>query len=109
VIILLLLIALLGFASGSSGSATARAVPAARVPDVGGLYTQYAVRRIAGAGLVAMRRWCSVPSSQYAVVRQRPGAGAIVPRGTRVRLFLVPALGSGVRHPACRTFVNSRP
>jgi beta-lactam-binding protein with PASTA domain len=112
VTILLLLLVLFGFAYGGSGSfssGTTAAVPAARVPAVTGLYPQYADRALRKAGLVPRHRFCTVASQQYAVVRQRPRAGAVVPRKTSVRLFLVPALGSGVRHPLCRTFANSRP
>jgi hypothetical protein len=55
-------------------------------------------------------RWCVGGSFvEYGIARQSPAAGLIVPPGTRVRLFLVPALSQGVRHPKCNRFVGTRP
>jgi hypothetical protein len=79
------------------------------VPAVTGIYAQYAEQRLRHAGLVPDKRWCRALAIEYAVGRQVPATGTIVPRGSRVRLFLVPALGSGVRHPPCNSFAATRP
>jgi beta-lactam-binding protein with PASTA domain len=110
IIILLLLLAFFGFSSGPrSGGVTTYSVPARSVPDVRGLASPYAEQHLRRAGFVPVRRWCTVRSNVYAVARQQPAAGAAVPRGARVRLFLVPALGQGIRHPPCKLFAGSRP
>jgi hypothetical protein len=46
---------------------------------------------------------------EYAVARQSIAGGTVVPRGSRVRIFLVPALNSGVKHPPCNSFAPIRP
>jgi hypothetical protein len=43
------------------------------------------------------------------VARQSIAAGTVLPRGSRVRIFLVPALGSGVKHPPCNSFAPAHP
>ena len=112
-IILLLLLVLFAFAyrgSSTVSSGTVRATPAERVPDVAGLASPYASAHIRRRGLVPIVRWCAAGSfPEYMVTRQMPAAGAIVPKGTRVRLFLVPALSNGVRHLRCNRFVRTRP
>jgi beta-lactam-binding protein with PASTA domain len=113
VVILLLLLALFAFAYGGSSrfsSGRVRATPAERVPDAVGLGSPYASAGIRRAGLAPVVRWCAAGSfPEYMVARQSPAAGAIVPKGSRVRLFLVPALSNGVRHPSCPSFVGTRP
>jgi hypothetical protein len=115
VALLLILLALFGLVIGgagsgsSSGSVQAQPVPAATVPSVTGSYGRYAVPRLRAAGLVPVRRWCRARAVEYAVARQSAAAGTVVPRGSRVRIFLVPALGSGVKHPPCNSFAPARP
>jgi hypothetical protein len=46
---------------------------------------------------------------EYAVARQSIAAGMVVPRGSQVRIFLVPALNSGLKHPPCNSFAPTRP
>lgn len=112
--LILLLLALLGVFAGwgsgsSSGSAQAQKIPAATVPTVTGIYPQYAAKSLRAAGLVPVERWCRARAVEYMVGRQSIAAGIVVPRGTRVRLFLVPALGSGVKHPPCNSFAPTPP
>jgi beta-lactam-binding protein with PASTA domain len=112
-VLLLLLLAVFGFTYGGSASVetgTTAAVPAERVPSVVGLASPYAGNRIRSAGLAPVSRWCAGGSFPgYAVARQRPAAGAVVPKGSPVRIFLVPAVGQGDRHPSCSRFVRARP
>jgi beta-lactam-binding protein with PASTA domain len=115
--LIILLLALLGGviaawstgSSSSSGPVREQTIPAAQVPLVTGIYPQYAERRLRAAGLVPVERWCHARAVEYAVARQSVSAGSVVPRGTRIRLFLVPALGSGVKHPPCNSFAPTRP
>jgi hypothetical protein len=115
--LILVLLALLGvFAAwgtsssrSESGSAQAETIPAASVPAVTGIYPRYAKRQLRAAGLVPVERWCRTRAVEWAVERQSIAAGTVVPRGTRVRLFLVPALGSGVKHPPCNSFAAISP
>jgi beta-lactam-binding protein with PASTA domain len=115
VALLLIMLALFGFAfftpnhAAPSGGGRAEEIPAATVPTVTGLSTRYAVRRLRAAGLVAEERWCTARAVEYAVRRVQPREGTVVPRGMRVRLYLVPALGSGVRQPVCKRFVGAKP
>jgi hypothetical protein len=112
VLILLALFGLLIGGSGSrssSGSVQAQPVPAATVPSVTGSYGRYAVPRLRAAGLVPVQRWCRARAVEYAVARQSVAAGTVVPRGSRARIFLVPALGSRVKHPPCNSFAPARP
>jgi hypothetical protein len=117
VAILLVLLALFGLvlggvgsgSSSSSGSVRAAPVPAATVPSVTGAYGRYAVPRLRAAGLVPVQRWCRARAVEYAVARQSIAGGTVVPRGSRVRIFLVPALNSGVKHPPCNSFAPTRP
>jgi beta-lactam-binding protein with PASTA domain len=99
----------IGSGSSSSGRVQAETIPAAEVPTVTGLREQSAQQRLRSAGLVPVERWCRARAVEYAVGRQSIAAGTVVPRGTRVRLFLVPALGSGVKHPPCNSFAPTRP
>ncbi len=107
IVLLFLLIALVGFTpfSSSSGESKARAVPATQVPDVTGLASPSAERRVRQAGLVPAKTWCRAPASVYTVKSQRPASGTTVPRGTRVRLRLVPAQG----HTPCNAYSGARP
>jgi len=112
ILFLLFGVVLGGFGSGSSassGSGQAQTVPAAKVPTVSGSYDRYAIGRLRAAGLVPVLRWCSAKSAEYSVERAAPREGTVVPRGIRVTLYLVPALGSGVGHPACSHFTATRP
>jgi len=115
--LLLILLALFGFAltawgtssEPSVGAVTAETIPAARVPGVTGSYPRYAERRLRAAGLVPELRWCSTGAVQYAVGRVAPAEGTVVPRGAHVRLSLVPAHNSGIKPPPCNSFVATRP
>ncbi len=108
--LLFLLIALFGSTLGSSsGGGKATAVPAAHVPDVTGVASPYAERRVRQAGLVPTKTWCRTAASVYMVKSQRPAGGATVPRGSRVTLRLVPAQGQGVRHTPCNAYSGARP
>jgi len=116
VALLLVLLGLFSFVlAGWSGSPTvapnlkAEPVPAATVPSVVGSYGPYAAPRLRAAGLVPVQSWCLARASEYAVARQSIPAGTVVPRGSRVRIFLVPALGSGVKHPPCNSFAPAPP
>ena len=110
IVLLLLLIAFFGFGSASSsGETKATAVPAARVPDVTGLASPYAERRVRQAGLVPAQTWCRAHAGAYAVKRQLPAAGTTVPRGSRVTLRLAPAQGQGVRQTPCNAYTGALP
>jgi hypothetical protein len=117
VALLVVLLVLFGFLIGgvgsgstsSSGSGQAQPVPTATVPSVTGSYGRYAVPRLRAAGLVPVQRWCRARAVEYAVARQSIAAGKVVARGSQVRIFLVPALGSGVKHPPCKSFAPARP
>jgi beta-lactam-binding protein with PASTA domain len=118
VALLLVLLALFGFvfagvgsgSTSSSRSVQAQPVPAATVPSVTGSYGRYAVPRLRAAGLVPVQRRCRAPRAvEYMVARQSIAAGTVLPRGSRVRIFLVPALGSGVKHPPCNSFAPAQP
>jgi beta-lactam-binding protein with PASTA domain len=117
VALLLVLLALFGFvfagvgsgSTSSSRSVQAQPVPAATVPSVTGSYGRYAVPRLRAAGLVPVQRWCRARAVEYMVARQSIAAGTVLPRGSRVRIFLMPALGSGVKHPPCNSFAPAHP
>jgi len=110
IIILLLLLAFFGFSSSPTYTTGLGTATPTRVPNVVGVAAPSAERLVRRAGLVPVERWCAVPSpGGYAVARQSPTAGSPLHPGTRVRLFLVPALGQGVRHPPCNSFVGSQP
>jgi hypothetical protein len=117
VALLLVLLALFGFVLGGVGSGStsssqsmqAQPVRAATVPSVSGSYGRYAVPRLRAAGLVPVQRWCPARAVEYMVARQSIAAGTVLPRGSRVRIFLVPALGSGVKHPPCNSFAPAHP
>ena len=95
--------------SSESGSAQAETIRAASVPSVTGIYPRYAKRQLRAAGLVPVERWCRTHAVEWEVGRQSIAAGTVVSRGTRVRLFLVPALGAGVKHPPCNSFTPTSP
>ena len=115
--LLLILLALFGFvfaawgsgSSSNSGPVQAETIPAAEVPAVTGLYARYAERRLRRAGLVPVERWCTARAQEYAVARVVPAEGTVVPRGVHVRVYLVPALNSGVKHPPCNSFAAAKP
>jgi beta-lactam-binding protein with PASTA domain len=112
IVLLLLLAASIGLwaAPGKATfeSGTVRAVPAARVPNVTGLETRYAVRRVRRAGLVPAQTRCRASASIWAVRSQRPAAGRTVPKGTRVILRLEPVHSQGVRTP-CSAYSGPLP
>lgn len=115
--LLLILLALFGFAfatwgSGSSSSiepVQAQTIPAAEVPSVTGLEPRYALRRVRAAGLVPTARWCAGKVQVYMVGRVVPAEGTVVPRGGRVRIFFLPAHNSGIKPPRCKPYVETRP
>ena len=115
--VLLILLALFGLvfgawatsSSSSSGRGQAQRIPAAEVPAVTGIYPQDAEQLLRAAGLVPVERWCTAKAPEYVVKRVVPAEGTVVPRGVRVRMYLVPALSSGVKHPLCSTFVAAAP
>jgi beta-lactam-binding protein with PASTA domain len=109
VVLLLLLVALVGFGS-ASGTASletgTRAIPATRVPKVTGLASASAVRRVRQAGLVPAQHRCRAAAIAWTVKSQRPAAGTTVPRGARVTLRLVP---EDVNHTPCNAYSGPLP
>jgi beta-lactam-binding protein with PASTA domain len=107
VIVLLLLILGLLYGSGASHGETGvtSAVPATRVPNVTGLAPASAARRIRGAGLVPAQARCNAAVAIWSVRSQRPSAGSMVSRGSRVFMRVAPAR----RHTPCNANSGTLP
>lgn len=112
--LLLMLFALVafGFPSGTTSvekTGEVRAVTATRVPNVIGVASPYAERRVRRAGLVPAQTRCRASATIWAVKSQRPAGGTTVPRGARVNLGLVPARRQGVHQTPCNSISGPLP
>lgn len=105
VALLLLLVGLFVTSGTSEVQTGVTNVQATRVPNVTGLTVVRAMRRVRRAGLVATQTRCAASATVWSVKSQRPTAGRMVPRGSRVQLRLVPAQ----RHTPCNAYSGPLP